>query len=100
MGTKRATLVRVAAGGVRRIGSVVNSVIPSRWKRNPFGLRERLVLFWQLTRRRLETPTKANTYEISAVIYSEACKRMLIPLLQAITQTSEFKSGQLRVNAV
>jgi len=99
MSTQRATLLRVAARGFRWIESTLASLIPSQWKKNPFGWRERIVLGWELSRRRvLNTDEKA--YEVSAVIYSEACKRMLIPLLKGILRRPETKARKVRVNAI
>lgn len=63
-------------------------------------LGERITLLWELVRPRLLGRSRNKNYEVSAVIYSEPGKRMLIPVVTQLARRPDVKQGNVRVNVI
>ena len=61
---------------------------------------ERLAILWGFLRRRFAGSGAAKSYEISVLLYSQAGKRMLIPILLRILNRPDLAERRIRVNLV
>jgi hypothetical protein len=61
---------------------------------------ERLAILWGFLLRRFAGPGAGRSYEISVLLYSQAGKRMLIPILLRILNRSDLAERRIRVNLV
>ena len=61
---------------------------------------ERITILWRCLLRRIACSRVGRSCEISALVYSQADKRMLIPIVLRILKRSDRNKGMIRVNLV
>lgn len=80
--------------------AVLISDYPFATEKSELKLVERLAILWGCLLRRFAGPGAGRSYEISALVYSQADKRMLIPIVLRILNRADLNKRKIRVNLV
>ena len=80
--------------------AVLISDYPFSTDKSELSFLERITILWGCLLRRIAGPRVGRSYEISALVYSQADKRMLIPIVLRILKRSDLNKRKIRVNLV